>query len=316
MNEKNLVICDDEFRYANSLGENIATREELAFRVYTCSSMEKALKLSEEKTIHAFVVDDRYDSKERKSVGALQTFVLSKGIVSDLLEEECEIYKYQCADEIIRKILEVYEKQTGENITRSIHKEKAGLVAVYSPIHRVGKTQFALALGKECAKTRRTLYLNLEEYAGFGDAAYEGMNLGDLLYYIKQGNANLGAHLQLAVRQMDELDYIWPIPIATDLKSISTDEWKLLFGELLERSVYETVILDIGESVQGIFEILKMCDKIYMPILEDDVSDRKLQQYERNLEQLNLGQLTRITHRFIMPENIDEYAKIRVKEEM
>lgn len=316
MNEKNLVICDEEFRYANSLGENILKREELAFKVYTCSSMEKVLELSEDKTIHVFVVDDRYDSNERKSVGAQQTFVLSKGMAADLLEDEYEIYKYQCADEIIRKLLEGYEKKTGENVTRSIHKEKAKLVAVYSPIHRVGKTQFALAFGQECARTRRTLYLNLEEYAGFGDAAYEGMNLGDLLYYIKQGHTNLGVQLQLAIRQMGDLDYIWPIPMATDLKSVSADEWRLLLEELLERSAYETVILDLGESVQGIFEILNICDKVYMPVLEDDISDRKIQQYEKNLEQLNLLQLTRITHRFVMPDNIDEYAKIRVKEEM
>ena len=37
MNERNLVVCDREFRYANGLGENISERSELAFRVHTCT---------------------------------------------------------------------------------------------------------------------------------------------------------------------------------------------------------------------------------------------------------------------------------------
>ncbi len=316
MNEKNLVICDSEFRYADSLGENIQKRDELAFRVYVCSSLEKVAQLARDKPIHIFVVDDMYNREERKSIQAHQTCVLAKGKVADLEEDECEIFKYQCADRIIRVIFEAYVEKTGENVTRNLCKERGRLVAVYSPIHRVGKTQFALALGKEYARGKRSLYLNLEEYAGFCDVACEGMNLGDLLYYIKQGSGNLGMHLQSAVRQMEELDYIWPIPMATDLKAVTADEWKQLISEILQYSVYEIIVLDIGESVQGLFEILSMCDRVYMPILEDDISDRKIRQYERNLEQLKLEKLTRITHRFVMPDNIGEYAKTRIKEEM
>ena len=45
MNEKNLVICDPEIRYANRLGENISQREELAVKVHICSSFEKLKEL-------------------------------------------------------------------------------------------------------------------------------------------------------------------------------------------------------------------------------------------------------------------------------
>ena len=40
------------------------------------------------------------------------------------------------------------------------------VIGVYSPIHRIGKTQYALQLAKEFAKKGNTLYLNLEAYAG------------------------------------------------------------------------------------------------------------------------------------------------------
>ena len=223
--------------------------------------------------------------------------------------------KYQCADEIIREVFEFYIDRTKENVMRSMNKERARLIAVYSPIHRIGKTSFAMALGKECAKKRKVLYLNLEEYAGFDEVKDEELNLGDLLYYLKQGNGNLGIRLKSAVKTIDDLDVISPLTVVLDLKEVTWNEWKALLEQILDNSSYEIVILDIGESIQGLFSLLEMCDRVYMPVLDDEISTRKVQQYQKNIEQLKLEKLSRITYRFIMPQNTEEFAKIRMKEE-
>ena len=316
MNERNLVICDREIRYADSLGENISMREDLAVKVYVCSNLEKVSELSREKTIHLFVVDEGYAYDARSKIDASQVFVLGRGKVADLGEEECQVGKYQCAEEIIREIFEVYIDKTKENVMRNMGNHVAKLVAVYSPIHRIGKTTFAIEMGKECAKKKRVLYLNMEEYAAFEDTTQEGLNLGDLLYYIKQRNGNLGVRLPSAVTKMEELDVVSAIPIAQDLKEIPQKEWQMLLEELLTNSTYEIVIVDVSESVQGLMHILESCDKVYMPILEDEISLRKIQQYDKNVEQLNLEKLKRITHRFVMPEDVERYARIRAKEEI
>lgn len=314
MNEKNLVICDRELRYANSLGENISKHEDLAVKVYVCSSLGKVTQLMEDKKIHIFVVDEGYVYEERKQIDADQIFVLGRQKIEDLATEECYIRKYQCADEIIREIFEVYIEKTKDNLMRCVQKDQTRLMAVYSPIHRLGKTRFALAFGKECAKKKRVLYLNMEEYAGF-EEEQQGLNLGDLLYYIKQGNTNVGVRLQTAVKKDEGLEYLLPIPVSLDLKEITGQEWEELLQELMENSAYQLIILDVGESVQGLFPILERCTRVYMPILEDEVSRRKLRQYDRNIEQLKKEKITRITYRFVMPENVEEYAKMRAKEE-
>jgi len=314
LNERNLVICDREIRYADSLGENLSMRQDLAVKVYVCSSLEKVSQLSERKTIHLFVVDEGYTYKERSEIEANQVFVLGRGRVTDLGEEECQIGKYQCADKIIREIFEVYIDKTKENVVRSMRKTQARLVAVYSPIRRVGKTTFALALGKECAKKKRVLYLNLEEYAGM--TVEEGLTLGDIIYYMKQGNGNLAIRLQAAVRKNEELDYLIPIPMLQDIKEVSAKEWEMLLKELVENSKYEMVILDMSESLQGFYHILERCNRIYMPILEDQISQNKLKQYDENLKHLNLEKIERKTSRFVLPEKIEEYAGARAKEEL
>ena len=315
MKEKNLVVCDREIRYADSLAENILKREELAVKVYVCSSMEKVLGLLQEKQIHIFVVDESYTYEERSRVAAEQVFVLTQAKVCDLGEEEHAIYKYQRADSIIREIFENYLEMCEGNIMRPIRKDRTKLIAVYSPIHRLGKTRFAIALGKEYAKRERVLYLNMEEYAGWEAEEEEGLDMGDLLYYVKQGNGNLGIRLASAVRNMEQLHYVPPIPFSLDLKEISFKEWEIFLEQIMQQSAYERVILDIGEGVQGLFRLLEMCDRVYMPILEDEVSKQKLKRYERTRRELQLDNLARNTYQFVLPDNIEEYVKARAKED-
>ena len=90
----------------------------------------------------------------------------------------------------------------------------------------------------------------------------------------------------------------------------------MLISELTKNSTYDLIILDMSESVQGIYRILERCDRIYMPVSEDRISQSKLKQYDENVKQLKLEKLERITCRFVMPEQVEEYAKVRAKEEM
>ena len=315
MNERNLVICDKELDYAKGLGENVLHHKEYCVRVYVCSAMEHVLQLSKEKQIHLLVVDEKYAYEDRNRVGAKQVFVLSRGKVSDLGTEEHAVKKYQCADSIIHKIFEIYTESTREAIYQIAGNKETKIIAVYSPIHRVGKTTFALELGKEYAKRRKTIYINMEEYAGFEGADQKARNLGDLLYYMKQGSDNFPMRLEELVLRKELLDYLLPMQMSLDLKEIRDEEWLSLLKQICENSAYERIILDIGEGVQGLFPILQLCHRIYMPILNEDNALRKRKKYESNLERLNLQKLLDKTYQFVMPENIHEYARMRAKED-
>ena len=315
MKEKILVVCDSDIHYASSLAENILAREEIAVKVCVCVSMESCARIMEQRRIHILVVDEMFTREQRGKVEAEKVFVLTKSKVKDLRDEEYELYKYQRAGRIIAKIFETYLEENSDNLMRPLQKERTRLVAVYSPIHRSGRTRFAIALGKEYAKKERVLYLNLEEYTGLLQAKEEELDLGDMLYYIRQGNGNLGIRLASAVKKMDELEYVPPIPFPPDLREVSFEEWEELLEQIREASNYERVILDLGEGVQGLYRILQMCDRVYMPVLEDEISQRKLEQYERTISELHLEHLAGKTHQFVLAEDVEGYAKVRAKEE-
>ena len=186
------------------------------------------------------------------------------------------------------------------------------MIAVYSPIHRIGKTTFAFEMGKELAEKQKTLYLNLEGYSALMG---EGKNLGELLYYVHQEPECLGTRLCMMIKKQDALDYIVPIQMMNDLKEISVNEWKNLLQKILEESIYENVVLDLGDCVDGVFEILRLCDWVYMPVLEDGISHQKVCRYEETILRIGYGDILQKTTKFIVPDDMEEYARKLVREE-
>lgn len=318
MDEKNLLICDKDFSYANMLCENIMQRSELAFRVCVCTKVESVLKFAEQREIHVLIVNEDFLPLNWDRKKAKQVFVLTNELNLEGIQNEYQLYKYQSADRIIADMLEVLYEKTNDSVIKSIRKGTQTLLAVYSPIHRIGKTTFAIELGKEYAKTKKTLYINMEEYADIGERFVfsESRNLGDLLYYMRQEEKNLAMRMSSMVVAWEGLDYIPPMLRNMDMKEIEFEEWKNLFETLLQETNYEMIVLDLCDSVQGLFDILDICDKVYMPILEDAISDSKVRSYERQLGELKREAIMKKTRKFVAMTDMSACAKQLVKEEL
>ena len=317
MNERNLVVCDSELRYAYGLSENISMRNELAVKVYICTSLESVRRFQQRKPIHILVLDEKFTSEDMAGIGAEQVYVLTSEEGVDFEKEARAIYKFQSADCILAEIFEAYCQEMNETLLRRMKKDRKQLIAVYSPIHRIGRTAFALGLGKELAERGRTLYLNLEGYSDLGGRFQksEGRSLDDLFYYVRQDSKRAALRLTTMVHQTGELDYISPMVMHMDLQEISFEEWKKLFDCILQESAYETIVLDISECVGNLFQILALCDRIYMPVLEDAVSQRKLEHFQENLRKLKMEDVQSRIHQFVAVENMEEYARKLMKEE-
>lgn len=317
MSEKNLIICDKEIGYANALAENIMEREELHVKVYTFANLEKAFLFSQNKKIHILLVDEELEDDKQNMIDAELHFVLIHGGHSELQEKEHPIYKYQCASHIIQEIFETYAEITDETFLKEYSHNHTCMEAVYSPVRGIGKTRFAISLGKELAKEEKVLYINLEEYPGFelNGPNEESMNLGDLLYFMKQNEGNLSIRLQSAVQKMGDLDYIPPIYLAVDLKEVTEEEWIEFLKRIASFGFYNRILLDVGESVQGLCKILKLCDRIYMPGGEDESARQKLERFEKGLARLGLESVMRKTKQFVLPENVEEFARTMLEEE-
>jgi len=280
--------------------------------------MDSIMQFKQNRELHILIVDEEFTYEERKKMDAEQTFVLTKEVCRDLGEKEREIYKFQSADRILAEVFETYCGQGENGLIKRKNTHKKRLLAVYSPIHRIGKTALAIALGRELAKTGRTLYLNLEEYADVGGRFIEadGKNLSDLLYFLRQEEEDIALRMSTMIAHIGDLEYIPPVLLGADLREISLEEWQEFLTSILEETVYETVILDLGESIQGLLGILQFCDKVYMPVLEDGISRQKVQRFEEMLRQMGLGEIEQKIDRFVAAEDMDIYVKKMIQEEM
>ena len=292
MSSKNLVICDREQEYAAQLAGYLSGKKELALQVKLCSSPEQVEAIRREMAVDILLADESITFTEGAPTGVSKVILLSaastgtEGMVS-------RIFRYQPADDIYTHLIEALAEGGMGELWNIRKKERGKLIGIYSPVRRIGQTGFALNKGMEMAKTSNVLYINLETYAGIGGYFPEEgkRNLSMLLYYAKQESGNPGLLITTLVKRMNELDYIPPVIFPEDIRTVTVSEWMWLFGEILSHSIYDVLILDLGDCVQGLFDILKACDTIYMPAADDRLAVSKIYQYEEALCRQGYGEV-------------------------
>ena len=180
------------------------------------------------------------------------------------------------------EVMDCYGAEKAAVSGEAVFKKEAAVIGVYSPVGRTQKTSFAVTLGQILARERAVLYLNMESYSGFEELLGEDYerNLSDLLYYARQENTNLVHKLQGMVRSLQNLDYVPPAVGPMDIQEAGSREWTLLLSQIVQNSGYEAVILDLGDGVCDLFQILELCTQIYMPVRNDPFSTAKIHQFE------------------------------------
>lgn len=289
---KNVVICDSQNQYSENLFQALVKRKTSEEQYYLFHDLQEVEQFAKEKKIYALLTSEECSKEQREQIPVARRFVLVKDKNGLLETGEIGIYRYQSAESIRAQML---ERRTRSKETRRSTRVRRGgqLIAVYSPIHRIGKTRFALALGKKLAEKEPVLYLNLEGYAGssyyFTDSTEQ--TLADLIYYLRQEKGNLGMRISMIAGQLEKLDYIKPMPYILDMQAIQKEEWLQLFQQILNQCIYEKIILDLGDCVNGLFDILEACHTVYTPYIEEKVAMAKLTEYTENLRKTGKEQV-------------------------
>ena len=60
---------------------------------------------------------------------------------------------------------------------------------------------------------------------------------------------------------------------------VNASEWSSIISTLASAGEYEVVILDLGVSLEDAVYLLSICDRVYMPVLDDRVSSAKTAQF-------------------------------------
>ncbi|MGF7011851.1 hypothetical protein M2145_001701 [Lachnospiraceae bacterium PF1-21] len=264
---KNIVICDTEVAYAKALGRFISERKELALQVFVCDHPREIENLEINGEIDYLLIASQFDEISRTQIKAKAKFVFTVTGTEVLAADEKGIFKYQSGEQILEIIFteEHAAKGTRGLFFDSKSKTEATVIGVFSPVNPVEKSRYAQSLGKDLGRNANVLLISLQAYASMRQLGVESpATVADLLYFVEQEGQDMRTYLPMLISRLEGFDYLEP-PLKEDLGRIPPEIWVAMVGEVIRGSLYEQIVLDIGEGLQGLTAILGLCEKVYLP---------------------------------------------------
>ena len=325
-----LAVCDSETEYAYQLVDYLSNKKGFPFRVQLFTSQNTLKEYSINHPISIALIAQKDFSEEIKEFPVEHILILGE----DLGEEYRNIkvlYKYQSSVQIIKGLLDWIAKE-GILGRTSIDSKELKLIGVYSPVGKCLKTSFSFVLGQLLSKKYKVLYLNMESYSGLGKLLQKEFqtDMSELIYYLQNSREKFIYRMGSMTEHAGELDVLPPFDSFLDFISVSREEWIQLFQEIERGSDYEYLILDLSDAVQGLFDILRLCDVVYTLGREDGFSMAKIAQYEEVLKKSNYEDIWKKTKQCTIPKiknlpsgllqltytELAEFVRIRIEEDL
>lgn len=278
-----MALCDTEEEYAQQMTEFLKKHKNLPWELHTYTRVDELLR-EEKGTVSMLVVAESAYRDELRALMPERLVVLSE---SGVLRWEDLTYvdKYQEAEEVLKCLIGIYMEIADIQLPRLQKNCKTVFIGAYSPVRRCLQTSFSLAMSQILAREHPTLYLNFEHYAGIAELLpdMQTLDMADLLYFLNADRDKFRFRMQTMLKHKGGLDYIPPMKAGQNLLAVTGAEWLMLLQKIEELGEYEYVILDLSESMQGLFEILRLCTRVYTLTREDRIAKSKLMQYEQIL---------------------------------
>lgn len=309
-----LALCDGEEEYAHLMSEFLKKQKNLPWVLHTYTDVKSLLE--EKDTIRMLVVAESVYTEELKRLKPERLILLNE---SGILREGQlhNINKYQKAEEVLRELLEIYVEIAGQPMPGLQTCSHTKFIGIYSPVRRCMQTSFALTMGELLAREHQVLYLNFEHYAGDTELLQlePARDLADMLYFMTTQQDKFALHLQIVLRHRGKLDFIPPMKSGQNLLSITGEEWQNFMRKLGETGQYDYIIMDLSESMQGLFDILRQCSRVFTITKNDRIARSKLLQYEQLLTVYDYTDVLEKTCRCSLPcieklpETVEQYQR-------
>ncbi|MCR5606548.1 MAG: hypothetical protein K6F69_07010 [Treponema sp.] len=286
MNRPLLVLCDTDEVYVGRLYEFLRENLKLSFEIITFTAIEILMDFVRDKSPSLLVISENaYRDLREKKMGERIKNILVLDEDESGLNEEQELYgqvnightsKYQAATGVIDNIVNfcVERAEDFDGVSTKFVSNNAKIIGLFTPISKCGQTSLALSMGKELSQRGRTIFLSFESFSslpGILGLSEEG-NISDLVYYSDSDENKFCLYLEKIKNTLDQLDIIAPAKTAMQIREISYESLKHLIEMLVNKAGYEYIIMDITDYPEGLFDILRLCNKLFS-IVKNDKSD-------------------------------------------
>ncbi len=299
MTHKILAICDAEEGYAFRMAEYLLDKVKLPYTLHLFTAVEELEKFAGREEIEILLIAEsawRLIKEEYIRKQVAQMFILQES--GETVQEDMRcISKYQSPELVVQAMLNVIADGGGWKDCQKAADTDVKMIGIYSPVKRCLQTSFALSLGQLLAKEHKTIYLNFEMYSGLGELLRREYqtDMLDVMYYFQSAREKLALRLPAIIQNAGGLDYIPPMQYSLGIREVPGEQWLALCSDIAAIGGYEYMILDLDDGIDGLFDLLKSCQKIYTITREDPFAQAKLRQYEQMLQQGELEEISEKT---------------------
>ena len=273
-------LCDRDICYIEGLSERLEADQKVHLRTILFSDMNQVDTYLKKNSL-SLLLTNEIEACERDERGEL-LFGGVRCIPLTEYREEVGIFKYQKVARVCKEII--------KNVTPEASELRKTTVCygVYSPLGRCGKTSLAKALAGS-DEIRGGLYVGMEDFSGNGP---EKQN-PDFLYKVKQRLPEVTDEIESRAARLDGTRLFDISGIYLDSRGVHKADVEWLRDQIFASGRYTTLVFDIGSAAMEDFEILDVFDRVFLPVLEDEVSGKKLECFEEMLNSLGLSGLFR-----------------------
>ena len=304
MKKQIFAVCDLEAEYACNFMDYLNQKKNIPFEIQAFTSVESFVAFAKENAVELLLISSEAMCREVGELEIGKIVILTEGSKPEELKSYTGVYKYQASSDIVREVMACYGSEKAIlPVQVPALKKNTEILGVYAPSGGCQQTSFALTLAQILGKEKTVLYLNLEEYSGFEELLQKefASTLSDLLYYVRQRSSILSVKMNSMIQSMGNMDFIPPVQSPEDICGTSWQDWEFLFQEIILHSSYETVVVDIGNGIDEVFQMLDMCTAVYMPVRTDRMAQCKIRQFEKLLKVRDYSQVLTRLHKLTLP---------------
>lgn len=280
-------VINKDLDYAGALMDYVNSKQNLGIRLLLFSGIRAVRDFISVDNLDLIITDDLQDfsiTENGFDYMGIKTMVFYEyGSDLDGVEsyenESSYIYKYQ-------KVENICKQMKGKlRIEKKDLRKVTSCIGVYSPLGRCGKTTLAKALAVN-DEVRGGLYVAMED---FGTDVSDLGN--DLLYLVKTRSTRIEEVLVQQIKLEDELHVLHLSGTYMDSHDVNVSDLEVLRTSLLQLGRFSTIVFDIGSAAVMDMSVLEGFDRVYVPVLRDEVSVSKFEVFIRLLKDMDKRQL-------------------------
>lgn len=283
MREKVCCILSSDEAFAIKLADYINNRHLLPLQVLVYTRKEPLIESVNNYDTEILIVDGDNDDNWYENIS--DTVIFLNNGYEDTADS---IAKYQSADKLTKKIMSY---MTGfEN--HKVGGKKTVLGCIYSPASKCFKTTLALGMGLWSAKMGRSLFINLEQFAGLNNILSDSSGgLSQALYYYKSQHVQGLGKILSSTDSLMGMDYFYPVTNGEDIAELDNREFIDFINLLVDKEIYNYIWIDVGNVYGNPWRLMEVCDRVYLPNPLDYIGRRKVSQMENYLVASGRGEL-------------------------